>query len=108
MQLFACPLLRAFVCALAARWHFRGNAQVMIVIFAFPGYDLAFFLSDLSSQLIFVLTYPLEFRTLTLAFSSAASQFSEFLSPLTSLEKLRWPQEEETKCYYSNHSTHRS
>jgi hypothetical protein len=58
-----------FVCALAARWHFRGNARVMIVISAFPSYDLAFFALDLSSQLIFMLTYPLEFRTLTLAFS---------------------------------------
>jgi hypothetical protein len=56
-----------FVCALAARWHFRGNARVMIVISAFLSYDLAFFAPDLPSQLIFMLSYPLEFRTLTLA-----------------------------------------
>jgi hypothetical protein len=61
MQFFAYPPLRAFACALAAHWHFRGNAQVMIVISAFPSYVLAFFAPDLSSQLLFLLTYPLEF-----------------------------------------------
>jgi hypothetical protein len=50
------------------RWHFRGNARVMIVILAFPSYDLALFVLDLSSQFIYMLTCPLEFRTLTPAF----------------------------------------
>jgi hypothetical protein len=39
---FAYPLLHAFLFVrLKARWHFRGNARVMIVILAFPSYDLA-------------------------------------------------------------------
>jgi hypothetical protein len=91
MQFFAYPSLCAFACALAAHWHFRGNARVMIVISAFSSYDLAFFAPDLSSQLIFMLTYPLEFWTLTLAFSSVASLVSKFLSLSTSLERLQWP-----------------
>jgi hypothetical protein len=66
---FAYPLLYAFLFVrLKARWHFRGNARVMIVILAFPSYDLALFAPDLLSQLIFMLTCLLDFRTLNLAF----------------------------------------
>jgi hypothetical protein len=53
---------------LKARWHFRGNVRVMIVILAFLGYDLALFAPDLLSQLIFMPMCLLEFRTLNLAF----------------------------------------
>jgi hypothetical protein len=41
---FAYSLLHAFLFVhLKARWNFRGNARVMIVILAFSSYDLALF-----------------------------------------------------------------
>jgi hypothetical protein len=48
------------------------------------------FVPELSSQPILLLTCPLEFRTLVLAFFSVASLFPELLSPTTSLERSRW------------------
>jgi hypothetical protein len=50
-----------------ARWHFRGNARVMLVISSFLSYDLALCVR-LIDQLIFMPTCPLEFRTVILAF----------------------------------------
>ena len=42
MQFLAGPLLHVFLFAhLVARWHFRGNARVMLAISTFLSYSLA-------------------------------------------------------------------
>jgi hypothetical protein len=41
MQFLADPLLHVLFVHLAARWHFRGNARVMLAISTFLSYGLA-------------------------------------------------------------------
>jgi hypothetical protein len=73
-QFLADPLLHVLFVHLVARRHFRGNARVMLAISTFPSYSLAF-APDLSRQPILLLAYPLEFRTLVLAFFPPLSCF---------------------------------